>query len=736
MKKNFTNLKGLRVVVAALLVCITTITSFGQAVGEYGFQQTTATGGQYLAATIANWKVCVTAGTWVGATTATVVVGGSINAYVLSGTTCALSASTSFKNLTIESTASLIAQLGTTSGSPKGVRINGGTLQVDGTMGGLGNAGVDGYLSLEPQSTTVTTTTLQGSGTCTISRLRPSANTTVGNTIKLNMNTTLITTGQAFSTNGAANTTVEVLSGKTVTLTAGYIAISNNPLLDPGTGADNFVVNIYGILDLQSASTGNINLSNTLTNTMKVNIFKGATVTVAGKILAPASTATTGAMTLKVEEGANLTITGVSDLAKGTLEYATAITGSTGASINAIASLTPVKNLTINNTGGVVLSAPTTVSTALTLTAGKLTLGANNLTIGTAGSISGATSSQYVVTDAAGGLIMPIPASTATTTFPIGTTTVYRPATVQYTAAPTAGTLKGRFVATAPTTAGIPMDEGGAHIEGVSPTGYWEMASGPTDGIYTMTVDASNFTKGDGSGAIISSLVAVRLIKRPTGGSWTPTGTTTTTDPSSLSALSSAGLTGFSDFALGASAAVLSVELTNFTAKAHANSNILNWSTATERNNTSFNIQRSANGSDFTNIGAVKGNGTKTTVSDYTFTDNAPLNGINYYRLEQLDVDGKATLSKNVAVVNGSSKAGLLKLYPSVSDAVLTVETITEGATTLSVSDLTGRVLLTKTVHATGFASTTLDISNLSNGLYLLTFESATTRTAHKFVKN
>ena len=251
MIKKIYNKIVLRAIALILVLCATTRVSFGQVVGDYGFVQTTATSGQYLAATINNWVVCQSAGTWTGATTATLAVGGSVNAFIRTGTTCALSGSTSFKNLTIESTAAFIAAIGTTSGSPKGVRINGSTLFVDGTLGGTGNAGVDGYLSIEPQliNGTVKIKTT-ASGTVTISRARPSASATTGITLKLNIDITFITTGQVFSTNGASNTTIEIGAGKTITIPSGYVAISNNPTADLGTGANAFVVNIYGNLNL------------------------------------------------------------------------------------------------------------------------------------------------------------------------------------------------------------------------------------------------------------------------------------------------------------------------------------------------------------------------------------------------------------------------------------------------------------------------------------------------------
>ena len=87
---------------------------------------------------------------------------------------------------------------------------------------------------------------------------------------------------------------------------------------------------------------------------------------------------------------------------------------------NAIGAATDIRNLTINNSSGVTLSAATNLSSTgvLTFTSGNLTLGANNITLTSGATISGATSARYVVTDNTGRLIQTV-ASTSVT-FPIG----------------------------------------------------------------------------------------------------------------------------------------------------------------------------------------------------------------------------------------------------------------------------------------------------------------------------
>jgi hypothetical protein len=521
-------------------------------------------------------------------------------------------------------------------------------------------------------------------------------------------------------------TTIHVYNGGVFTMTTGAL----NGLNTTSGGVSQIIVESGGQFN---SGTGSVTLG-TITTGTTTTLVSSLQILGTGSFISN-TTSTRAYGNLDISSGATFT-----PCASGATSYSvtgnfsTALSAHTGKTItlngasnqNINANGNTITPLTLNNAAGATLTGNLTVTGVLTLTSGKLTLGANTLTIGSAGSISGATSAKYVVTDGAGGLILPIPASTATTAFPIGTATTYRSASVQYTAAPTAGTLKGRFVASAPSTTGLPITEGASTIEYVSPTGYWEMTAGPTDGTYTMTVDASGFTKVDGATAI-STLVGARLIKRPTGGSWAATATTTTTDPGSLATLAAAGLMGFSDFALGGPAAVLPVELMTFTANAHGNANLLNWSTASEKENAGFNIERSADGQTFTTLGTVKGHGTTQQINHYQFTDANPLR-VNYYRLNQVDNNGKNNLSKIVSLANGVTK-GSVKIYPTLVSDVLSVETTDIETAMIQIMDVTGRIVLTQPLQQS------ISVGSLPNGVYMAVFTSNKIVSTMKFVK-
>src|ERR1700751_1021249 len=92
---------------------------------------------------------------------------------------------------------------------------------------------------------------------------------------------------------------------------------------------------------------------------------------------------------------------------------------------------------------------------------------------------------------------------------------------------------------------------------------------------------------------------------------------------------------------LSSPSAPLPVELVSFTADCSNGHELLNWSTASETNNDYFLVERSDDGNTFYEIGRAAGHGTSSQTNNYTFTDPQPLSGTVYYRLEQIDYNGK-----------------------------------------------------------------------------------------------
>lgn len=87
---------------------------------------------------------------------------------------------------------------------------------------------------------------------------------------------------------------------------------------------------------------------------------------------------------------------------------------------------------------------------------------------------------------------------------------------------------------------------------------------------------------------------------------------------------------------------ILPVTLTSFKASKQNNGVRLNWTTASEEDNSYFEILRAGEDQKFVSIGKIKGNGTVSEAKSYSFIDHTPLAGANYYQLSQIDADGKS----------------------------------------------------------------------------------------------
>ena len=115
---------------------------------------------------------------------------------------------------------------------------------------------------------------------------------------------------------------------------------------------------------------------------------------------------------------------------------------------------------------------------------------------------------------------------------------------------------------------------------------------------------------------------------------------------------------------------IVPVELASFTAVLQNDDVILNWITASEINNSGFQIDRSkiqdAISENWMSIGFVEGNGTTTEPSEYNFTDNNVTSGKYVYRLKQIDYDGTLEYSNLVEVeISAPTKLSLEQNYPN-----------------------------------------------------------------------
>ena len=171
----------------------------------------------------------------------------------------------------------------------------------------------------------------------------------------------------------------------------------------------------------------------------------------------------------------------------------------------------------------------------------------------------------------------------------------------------------------------------------------------------------------------------------------------------------------------------------SFNAKMKADSVLLNWSTASELNNARYEIQRSADGNSFTTIGTMNGNGTSSLQHDYAFTDKQPLNGVSYYRIKQVDLDGRFTYSVVIAIRFGGGSS-YTAVYPNPAKDLLHLQFGgKEKTVTVNIFDAAGKLIESQRKENQPVID--INISKLASGIYYLEASDGKVSGKTKFIK-
>lgn len=320
------------------------------------------------------------------------------------------------------------------------------------------------------------------------------------------------------------------------------------------------------------------------------------------------------------------------------------ITFAGGANQNVIksGSASPVfRRLTMNKSGGAVtLNTDASVTTTATFTAGVLnTTAINYLNFADNATISGGSNSSHI-----DGPVRKT--GNDAFTFPTGDNGFYR--SISITApSNTAHYFIAEYFKASQAFGGPSTYPAG--IVTVSTCEYWTLDRSPGGSNVSVTL---SWNSPDCVGPYITDITDLRVV-RWDGTAWVNHGNGGTTGNATIGTVISAGpITSFSPITLGSSTLdnPLPVELVSFSADMIDQLVQLNWTTASELNNDYFFIQRSANGTEFENIGKVQGAGTKSSTTHYQFVDENPLPDVAYYRLRQTDFDGKTSFSSVVSV--------------------------------------------------------------------------------------
>lgn len=169
---------------------------------------------------------------------------------------------------------------------------------------------------------------------------------------------------------------------------------------------------------------------------------------------------------------------------------------------------------------------------------------------------------------------------------------------------------------------------------------------------------------------------------------------------------------------------LLPIELLDFHAAYVQSKMQLTWITKSEANNAYFTIQRSQDGSAFTDVLNVKGAGNSNTELHYSAEDVRPLPGISYYRLKQTDFDGKYSYSELAAVeLPDELDFEIASLYSIDGNSTINAVILNpvESAISVQLVDLTGRIVYShQGVKGNKRTDLTISTAGLPGGIYTL----------------
>ena len=572
------------------------------------------------------------------------------------------------------------------------------------------------------------------------------SNLTINRTNALNLGDDFIINGILTLTSGefGLNTKSLTLNG-TVSRTSGSITGDNDANITiGGTGALGTLVfttgsEYLGTMTINRTSSGTVTLGNDLTiNGVNDAVNKGKLTLTEG--------------TLDVGSGRTITfINGNTPIVRtnGTVDNDVSLVFGTTDNLGGAEFTLPsgtfgesksLKNLTVNRTNNVIFTDDITINGELTLTAGILDNNTNNklITLSSSGSLDGTEGNAGLIK---GRFKRYIPASTGTYAFPLTKSTVNQTAIVNFTTAPSVGSLTAEFISGAAGNLTVQViDDNGYNLTAYSTTGYWRIIAGDdlAGGVYDLSLYAYSF-------AYVSDYTKLRIIKRSNSGtSWGVNGFPATNNGDNTTAIVNRTTLneGFSEFAIASNyldnpfQGPLPVKLQTFTYNVKQNNALLKWSTSQEINNSGFEIER-ANVVDnkFAKIGFVKGNGNTNQEVTYNYTDSKLNAGKYKYRLKQIDYNGNFEyfdLEGNVEV-GIPTKYDIGQNYPNPFNPMTKIdfELPENGHVNIMIYDMLGREVksLMNELKQAGYYTIEVNASNLSSGTYFYRMN------AGKFVK-
>ncbi|MES2836569.1 MAG: T9SS type A sorting domain-containing protein [Bacteroidota bacterium] len=271
------------------------------------------------------------------------------------------------------------------------------------------------------------------------------------------------------------------------------------------------------------------------------------------------------------------------------------------------------------------------------------------------------------------------------------------------------------------------LDNGGSDIGiGNANGGVWTVTPNTAGtATYTCTLNANNYT-------IDAATTRTTVLKRVTSpvGSWTIDGTYASgglpaAPGTQISAVRS-GMVGFSQFAIGKSISIipLPVKLAELTATCNDDVITVKWSTSSEKAASTFTLEKSNNGREYTEVRVVKAAGTSNVEQYYSAVDSKPFEGTTYYRLKIIDQNGMIDYTKVIEAVSPCVK-GNETFYifpnPARTEAKVVFTAASAGVAIVKVKNAVGQeVILNKVETVVGENTCNLNLNGFATGVYMV----------------
>lgn len=162
---------------------------------------------------------------------------------------------------------------------------------------------------------------------------------------------------------------------------------------------------------------------------------------------------------------------------------------------------------------------------------------------------------------------------------------------------------------------------------------------------------------------------------------------------------------------------VLPVQFTSFYINASGNDVQLKWAVDNEVNNSHYEVERSIDGQTWEKS-AVVYQSSNTSMAVYSYTDRKVVNQVMYYRIRQVDLDGRSTYSA-IKTIRLSEIQSTVKIYSSQKDVIIDLKASMKNSIVVTVLNNTGQVVSQKTYNNPSF-QIKLSLSGSATGAYII----------------